>query len=88
MTTRRLVITRSAAVIGAASTGLLLPQIVRAQSSKVRVGFMLPYTGTFASWAWPSKTAFAWRSKSKAANSAPRGGVLQGGRRIQRGQGC
>jgi branched-chain amino acid transport system substrate-binding protein len=48
MTTRRLVLTRSAAVIGAASTGLLLPQIVRAQSSKVRVGFMLPYTGTFA----------------------------------------
>eukprot|EP01031_Cornospumella_fuschlensis_P045362 gene45362-55502_t len=38
----------SAAVIGAASTGLLLPQIVRAQTGKVRVGFMLPYTGTFA----------------------------------------
>jgi branched-chain amino acid transport system substrate-binding protein len=35
-------------VIGAASTGLLLPEIVRAQSAKVRVGFMLPYTGTFA----------------------------------------
>ena len=48
MTTRRLVLTRSAAVIGAASSGLLLPQIVRAQSEKVRVGFMLPYTGTFA----------------------------------------
>ncbi|MCJ0763436.1 ABC transporter substrate-binding protein [Variovorax terrae] len=48
MTSRRLVLTRSAAVIGAASTGLLLPSIVRAQSSKVRVGFMLPYTGTFA----------------------------------------
>jgi branched-chain amino acid transport system substrate-binding protein len=48
MTTRRLVLTRSAAVIGAASAGLLLPQIVRAQSDKVRVGFMLPYTGTFA----------------------------------------
>jgi len=48
MTSRRLVLTRSAAVIGAASTGLLLPQIVRAQSDKVRVGFMLPYTGTFA----------------------------------------
>ncbi|MCU0955990.1 MAG: ABC transporter substrate-binding protein [Hydrogenophaga sp.] len=48
MTTRRLVLTRSAAVIGAASTGLLLPQIVRAQSDKLRVGFMLPYTGTFA----------------------------------------
>ena len=48
MTTRRLVLSRSAAVIGAASTGLLLPQIVRAQSNKLRVGLMLPYTGTFA----------------------------------------
>ncbi len=48
MTSRRLVLSRSAAVIGAASTGLLLPEIVRAQSNKVRVGFMLPYTGTFA----------------------------------------
>lgn len=48
MTTRRLVLTRSAAVIGAASTGLLLPQIARAQSEKVRVGLMLPYTGAFA----------------------------------------
>ena len=48
MTSRRLVLTRSAALIGTASTGLLLPEIVRAQSSKVRVGFMLPYTGTFA----------------------------------------
>jgi branched-chain amino acid transport system substrate-binding protein len=48
MTTRRLVIARSAAIVGAASTGLLLPQIVRAQSNKVRVGLMLPYTGTYA----------------------------------------
>ncbi|KZT16199.1 ABC transporter permease [Acidovorax sp. GW101-3H11] len=48
MTTRRLVISRSAALVGAASTGLLLPSIVRAQSGKARVGFMLPYTGTFA----------------------------------------
>jgi branched-chain amino acid transport system substrate-binding protein len=48
MTTRRLVLTRSAALVGAASTGLLLPQIARAQSNKVRVGLMLPYTGTFA----------------------------------------
>ncbi|MFI5445699.1 ABC transporter substrate-binding protein [Polaromonas sp. UC242_47] len=45
---RRLILSQSAAVIGAASTGLLLPQIVRAQPNKVRVGFMLPYTGTFA----------------------------------------
>ncbi len=48
MTTRRLVLSRSAALVGAASTGLLLPEIVRAQSAKVRVGLMLPYTGTFA----------------------------------------
>ena len=48
MTTRRLVLTRSAALVGAASTALLLPAIARAQSSKVRVGLMLPYTGTFA----------------------------------------
>src|SRR5215208_2979327 len=48
MTTRRLVLSRSAAIVGAASTGLLLPQIARSQSSKVRIGFMLPYTGTYA----------------------------------------
>ncbi len=48
MTTRRLVLTRSAAIVGAASTGLLLPEIARAQSGKVRVGLMLPYTGTYA----------------------------------------
>ena len=48
MTTRRLVLTRSAAFVGAASTAFLLPAIARAQSSKVRVGLMLPYTGTFA----------------------------------------
>lgn len=44
---RRTVLTRSAAVVGAASSALLLPQIVQAQTGKVRVGFMLPYTGTF-----------------------------------------
>ena len=48
MTSRRLVLSRSAALIGAASAGLLLPEIARAQSGKVRVGLMLPYTGTFA----------------------------------------
>ena len=48
MTSRRLVLSRSAALIGAASTGLLLPRITSAQSGKVRVGLMLPYTGTFA----------------------------------------
>jgi branched-chain amino acid transport system substrate-binding protein len=48
MTTRRLVLSRSAALAGAASTGLLLPSLALAQSSKIRVGLMLPYTGTFA----------------------------------------
>ena len=48
MSTRRLVLTHSAALIGAASTALLLPEIARAQSNKIRVGLMLPYTGTFA----------------------------------------
>jgi branched-chain amino acid transport system substrate-binding protein len=48
MTTRRLVLARGAATVGAASVGLLLPEIVRAQSNRVRVGFMLPYTGTYA----------------------------------------
>jgi branched-chain amino acid transport system substrate-binding protein len=48
MTTRRLVLSRSAAIVGAASTGLLLPEIVRAQGAKIRVGLMLPYTGTYA----------------------------------------
>jgi branched-chain amino acid transport system substrate-binding protein len=48
MTTRRLVLKRGAAVVGAASAGFLLPEIVRAQSNKVRVGFMLPYTGAYA----------------------------------------
>ena len=48
MTSRRLVLSRSAALIGAASTGLLVPSLARAQSGKIRVGLMLPYTGTFA----------------------------------------
>ncbi|MBH1965761.1 MAG: ABC transporter substrate-binding protein [Comamonadaceae bacterium] len=47
-TNRRLMLSRGAALAGASSVGLLLPQIVRAQSNKIKVGFMLPYTGTFA----------------------------------------
>jgi branched-chain amino acid transport system substrate-binding protein len=46
MTTRRQLLTQSAA-IGAATTGLL-PSLAQAQSGKIRVGLMLPYTGTFA----------------------------------------
>jgi branched-chain amino acid transport system substrate-binding protein len=45
---RRQVLTQSAALVGTAASGLLVPQHVLAQSGKIRVGFMLPYTGTFA----------------------------------------
>ncbi|WHZ12451.1 MAG: Benzoate ABC transporter, substrate-binding protein [Burkholderiaceae bacterium] len=45
---RRQVISRAAAVVGAGTVSVLLPQVARAQSSKVRVGLMLPYTGTYA----------------------------------------
>ncbi len=48
MTSRRIVLSQSAALLGAASSGLLLPQSAWAQPGKVRVGLMLPYTGTFA----------------------------------------
>ena len=45
---RRLVLSRSAALIGAAASGALLPALSLAQTGKVRVGLMLPYTGTYA----------------------------------------
>jgi len=45
---RRKVLSQSAALIGAASTGLGLTQQAVAQTGKLRVGLMLPYTGTFA----------------------------------------
>lgn len=45
---RRKVLSQGAALIGAASTGMLLPQVAQAQAGKLRVGLMLPYTGTFA----------------------------------------
>ncbi|OIN92555.1 MAG: ABC transporter permease [Comamonadaceae bacterium CG1_02_60_18] len=46
--TRRLVLSRSSALIGAAASGALLPALSLAQTGKVRVGLMLPYTGTYA----------------------------------------
>ena len=36
MTTRRLVLTRGAAIVGAAATGLLAAAVARAQGNKVR----------------------------------------------------
>lgn len=75
MTTRRLILSRSAALIGAASTGLLLPGMSRAQSNKVRIGFMLPYTGTFAQLGINIENAFRLAINEK-------GGKL-GGREIE-----
>jgi branched-chain amino acid transport system substrate-binding protein len=45
---RRQILGQGAALLGTASTGLLVPQSALAQSGKIRVGLMLPYTGTFA----------------------------------------
>jgi branched-chain amino acid transport system substrate-binding protein len=45
---RHVFIARSVAVVGAASMGLLLPRTGRAKSDLLRIGLMLPYTGTFA----------------------------------------
>ena len=45
---RRLVLTRSAALVGAASSGILIPEWAQAQTGKIRVGLMLPYSGAFA----------------------------------------
>ena len=47
-TSRRQVLSRSAALIGAAATGLGISEQAQAQTGKLRVGLMLPYTGTFA----------------------------------------
>jgi ABC-type branched-subunit amino acid transport system substrate-binding protein len=45
MASRRQLLTHSAAMVGAASSGWLLP--AHAQNTKLRIGLMLPYTGTF-----------------------------------------
>ena len=74
-TSRRLVLSRSAALIGAASTGLLLPELARAQSGKIRVGLMLPYTGTFGQIGQTIENAFRMALDEK-------GGKL-GGRDIE-----
>jgi branched-chain amino acid transport system substrate-binding protein len=38
----------AAATAGAAAAGMLLPALARAQGAKLRLGLMLPYTGTYA----------------------------------------
>ncbi len=47
-TTRRHLLAQTAALMGTSAAGLMVPQHVLAQSGKLRVGLMLPYTGTFA----------------------------------------
>ena len=48
MSARRSFLIHGAALAGATSSGLWLPQAAQAQSGKLRVGLMLPYTGTYA----------------------------------------
>jgi branched-chain amino acid transport system substrate-binding protein len=45
-TRRRRLLGGGALLLGASAVGL--PQLARAQAQKIKVGFMLPYTGTFA----------------------------------------
>ena len=45
MANRRQLLTSTAAIVGATSSGLWMP--AQAQNSKLRIGLMLPYTGTF-----------------------------------------
>ncbi len=72
MNTRRLVLTRGAAVVASASTGLLLPAIARAQSNKVRIGLMLPYTGTFGQIGTVIENAFRMALDEKGGKLAGR----------------
>ena len=48
MTSRRQFVQGTAALTSAAALGALAPGIARAQAAKLRVGLMLPYTGTYA----------------------------------------
>jgi branched-chain amino acid transport system substrate-binding protein len=48
MTTRRRFVQQAGALAGASALGALVPTVARAQAAKLRIGMMLPYTGTFA----------------------------------------
>jgi len=48
MTNRREFVQGASALAAASAIGALTPTIARAQGAKMRVGMMLPYTGTFA----------------------------------------
>jgi branched-chain amino acid transport system substrate-binding protein len=48
MTSRRRFVQQAGALAGALALGALVPTIARAQAAKLRIGMMLPYTGTFA----------------------------------------
>src|ERR1700682_4256922 len=45
--TRRRFVQQLGALASVSATGALLPTLARAQTAKLRVGLMLPYTGTF-----------------------------------------
>ena len=48
MTNRRKFVQQAGVLASASALGVLAPTIARAQAAKIRIGLMLPYTGTFA----------------------------------------
>src|SRR5450755_2728401 len=46
--TRRRFVQQLGALASVSAAGMLMPTFARAQPAKIRVGLMLPYTGTFA----------------------------------------
>ena len=46
--TRRRFVQQLGALASASAAGVLMPTLARAQTAKLRIGLMLPYTGTFA----------------------------------------
>lgn len=72
---RRLVLARGAALASAVAGGILLPRALSAQPSKLRVGLMLPFTGTFAQLGTSNSNGFRMAIQE-------RGGKL-GGREVE-----
>lgn len=87
MTTRRLVLTRSTTIVGAASTGLLLPRLPDPERQGAS-GLHPACTGTFAQLGVAIENGVRMRSRRKGRRARrPRDGMVQGRRRIRAVQG-
>jgi branched-chain amino acid transport system substrate-binding protein len=73
--TRRAVLKTLAAATGVSAAGMALPRWALAQSGKVRIGLMLPYTGTFAQLGVAITNGF---KLAVAEEGAKEGGKLSG----------